>query len=64
MAGVKHSPTKMIETKHCAKKFEKERFRRAFRKAVPALAAVERLYKLGTEVKEFQKRELEQCRVE
>jgi hypothetical protein len=62
MEGVKHASTKTKETKRCAKKFQDEKFRRAFRKAVPALAAAERLFELGVMVNRFQKRELEQCK--
>jgi len=59
--GSEHSSGKGKENQRCKEVFKDPHFREQLSKKAPAVAALDRLYKVALEVNEFQLQELEEC---
>ena len=66
--GGRHSSTNIGKGQHektrCAGKFSSnETFQHEFRRLMPALSVLERLFEVGVEVSRFQQEEVRQCSI-
>mmetsp|Transcript_9613 Transcript_9613/g.19552 ORF Transcript_9613/g.19552 Transcript_9613/m.19552 type:complete len:84 (+) Transcript_9613:275-526(+) len=67
VTGQKHSSfkkDKKAEIKRCSKIFGNKDFQERFKKELPVLATIERLYNVAVEVNRFQQKELQKCNVQ
>ena len=61
VTGSRHSSKKTEQSLECDRLYRDPEFRQEFRKAVPLMVRIERLYQLAIEVNRAQQQELNEC---
>jgi hypothetical protein len=59
--GAKHGSGDIEEAKRCRQVYQDAEFQAQLMQASPEVAALHRLYQIGVQVNDFQRRELQQC---